>query len=125
MEPRVLVLDEPTSSLDPEGRGELLDILSVWKRGPGKALVIASHNMEDIAELSDRVYVLVNGRVVVSGSTREVFAGHEILAEYGLSIPLPARTILELFKQGIPVSTDVLTEDETVEEIRSLLNAGK
>ncbi len=125
MEPRVLVLDEPTSSLDPEGRLELLDILSGWKKGAGKALVIASHNMEDIAELSNRVYVLVKGRVVASGSTKKIFAGHDILARHGLSSPLPAQIILELFKQGLPVSPDVLTEDETVEEIRSLLNAGK
>ncbi|HEB30408.1 MAG TPA: energy-coupling factor transporter ATPase [Spirochaetes bacterium] len=125
MEPRVLVLDEPTSSLDPEGRSELLDILSRWKMGTGKALVIASHNMEDIAELSNRVYVLVEGRVVASGSAKEVFAGHDILARHGLSAPLPAQIILELVKQGLPVSPDVLTEDETVEEIRSLLNAGK
>ena len=125
MQPRVLVLDEPTSSLDPEGRLELLDILSRWKKGKGKALVIASHNMEDIAELSDRVYVLVKGRVVASGSTKEVFAGHDILARHGLSVPLPTQIILELFKQGFPVSPDVLTEDETVDEIRSLLNAGE
>jgi energy-coupling factor transport system ATP-binding protein len=121
MDPSVLVLDEPTSSLDPEGRFELLDILSGWKSEKGKALVIASHNMEDITELSDRVYVLVKGRVVASGSTREVFLKHEIFNTHGLSIPLPAQIIFELSKLGLPVSQGALTEDEAVGEIMSLL----
>jgi energy-coupling factor transporter ATPase len=122
MEPDVLVLDEPTSSLDPEGRAELLYILSGWKSGEGKALVLASHNMEDITELSDRVYVLVKGRVVISGPTKKVFSEHEIFTENGLSAPLPAQIIFELYKRGLPVSPGALTENEAVEEIRNLLS---
>ena len=122
MEPQVLVLDEPTASLDPEGRLKLLDILTAWREGFRRAVVIASHNMEDIVELSSRVYVLVNGKVILSGSTREVFANYDILIQNGLSLPAAARVIHGLMERGFSVSPEVLTVEEAAEEIKSLFN---
>lgn len=122
MEPQVLVLDEPTASLDPEGRLKLLDILTAWREGFRRAVVIASHNMEDIVELSSRVYVLVNGRVILSGSTREVFANYDILIQNGLSLPAAARVIHGLMERGFSVSPEVLTVEEAAEEIKRLFN---
>ncbi len=122
MEPQVLVLDEPTASLDPEGRLKLLDILTAWREGFRRAVVIASHNMEDIVELSSRVYVLVNGRVILSGSTREVFANYDILIQNGLSLPAAAWVIHGLMERGFSVSPEVLTAEEAAEEIKRLFN---
>ena len=122
MEPQVLVLDEPTASLDPEGRLKLLDILTAWRKGFRRAVVIASHNMEDIVELSSRVYVLVNGKVILSGSTREVFANYDILIQNGLSLPAAARVIHGLMERGFSVSPEVLTVEEAAEEIKRLFN---
>ncbi len=122
MEPQVLVLDEPTASLDPEGRLKLLDILTAWREGFRRAVVIASHNMEDIVELSSRVYVLVNGKVILSGSTREVFANYDILIQNGLSLPAAAQVIHGLMERDFSVSPEVLTVEEAAEEIKRLFN---
>lgn len=123
MEPQVLVLDEPTAGLDPQGRRELLRILIQWRARPERAIVLASHNMEDIAELVTRVYVLVEGRIVLHGTPQEVFAEHELLTQWGLSIPVATGIMLQLHRYGFPVSTNVLGIDEAVREIEELLYA--
>jgi energy-coupling factor transport system ATP-binding protein len=123
MDPQVLVLDEPTANLDPDGRRRLLGVLSQWRISGNRALVIASHNMEDIVELADRVYVLVNGEVVVSGSTREVFSQYDVLVKNGLAVP-PALELLHGLKQlGYPVSLDILTIEEAAIGIKGLYDA--
>lgn len=123
MEPQVLVLDEPTAGLDPQGRRELLRILIQWRARPERAIILASHNMEDIAELATRVYVLVEGRIVLHGSPREVFAQHDLLAQYGLTLPVATEVMLRLRTHGYTVSTDVLHIDEVVRELEGLLYA--
>jgi len=121
LEPQVLVLDEPTAGLDPEGRRELLHILSQWRVKEGRAIVLASHNMEDIVELSTRVYVLVAGQIVLHGSLRDVFSHHDILTQNGLSVPIAMETMLMLRQRGYPVSINVLTAEEATREIKALL----
>lgn len=121
MEPQVLVLDEPAANLDPEGRGELLKILKNWRSTGERSIVIASHNMDDIAELSDRVYVLSEGRIILEGYTKEVFSHYDLLINNGLSIPIPTEFAHKLRKIGYNVSPYVLTINEAVEEIKDLL----
>jgi len=123
MEPQVLVLDEPTSSLDPEGRHELLGILSGWRSEGEKAIVIASHNMEDIVDLSSRVYVLVSGKILLHGATREVFSHYDLLVQNSLSVPAAAEVVLKLARRGYSVSTDVLNIEEAAREIKGLFHA--
>ncbi|MBM4432147.1 MAG: energy-coupling factor transporter ATPase, partial [Chloroflexi bacterium] len=100
LQPRVLVLDEPTAGLDPQGRQDLLRFLSVWCQSPGKAIVLATHNMEDIAELCTRVYVLREGRVILHGPSREVFGQCELLRQMGLAIPVAAEAMCRLRQRG-------------------------
>ncbi|MBC7261668.1 MAG: energy-coupling factor transporter ATPase [Chloroflexi bacterium] len=121
LDPQVLVLDEPTAGLDPQGRREILRILAQWRAQPERAVVLASHNMEDIAELANRVYVLVEGRIVLHGSPQEVFAQHELLTQHGLAVPVATEIMLQLHKHGFPVSTSALSIDEAVCEIEGLL----
>jgi len=123
MEPQVLVLDEPTASLDPEGRRELLGILSGWRSEGEKAIVIASHNMEDIVDLSSRVYVLVSGKILLHGATREVFSHYDLLVQNSLSVPAAAEVVLKLARRGYSVSTDVLNIEEAAREIKGLFHA--
>lgn len=123
MEPKVLVLDEPTGSLDPEGRRGLLRILRKWRSSGRRAVVIASHSMDDIVELSDRVYVLVGGRVVMEGQVRDVFSQPETISRYGLSIPAGGEVMHRLAEMGYPVSRGVLSAEEAADEIMSLLGS--
>lgn len=118
MEPRILVLDEPTAGLDPRGRAMLRSALARL-RGLGVTLVQVTHSMEDAAR-ADRVMVLDQGRVVVDGTPTEVFsAGNERrLTEIGLGIPRALRVARALERGGWPSLGDPLTTDELVAAIR-------
>lgn len=125
MEPEVLVLDEPTASLDPEGRNHLLGILRRWREKGRRALVIATHNMEDIVELCNRVYVLVKGSIILQGSPREIFSYHDLLIENGINVPVAAEIVHRLYCCGYDVSLNVTTIGEAVREIERAINVEK
>src|SRR5512143_2224622 len=86
LEPEVLVLDEPTAGLDPRGRAQLLDLVRNF-RAQGLTLVIISHNMEDLAQICDRLVVVSDGRTVMDGAPREIFAQAQTLRDLGLGVP--------------------------------------
>jgi len=123
LQPQILTLDEPTAGLDPQARQNLIRTLREWRVQPNHALVLASHNMEDIAELATQVTVLVAGQVTLRGSVREVFARSEELTAYGLAVPTATQAMLELRKRGYAVSLDVLAVAEAAREIEVLLHA--
>ncbi|MBE3519858.1 MAG: energy-coupling factor transporter ATPase [Firmicutes bacterium] len=124
MRPEVLVLDEPTAGLDPLGKREILGhIRRLHERG--LTVVMVSHNMEEVARLADRLVVLDHGRIVLSGTPREVFAQGELLESIGLDIPDVTKMMRELRKRGWPVRTDVLTLEEAYEEISRYLAGTK
>lgn len=125
MDPEVLVLDEPAASLDPAGRRELFNIIAQWQAIKGRAAVIVSHNMEDIVELCSRLYVLVEGKILLQGSVKEVFSHSPILVKNGLSIPVPAMVMHELLKNGYNVSPNALTIEEAAKEIEGLFDVQK
>jgi energy-coupling factor transport system ATP-binding protein len=104
LDPDVMVLDEPTASLDPGGRRQILGVLKQWKNVPGRSLVVVSHNMEDILELSDRVYLLAAGSVVHAGETKELFTHRELLLRHGLSLTVPLQVVHRLHEKGISLS---------------------
>ena len=122
LEPQVLVLDEPTAGLDPLGRRELLRTLSRWRAQRKRAVVLATHNMEDIAELSTRVYVLVGGQIVLQGSPRDVFSRSDVLIRYGLAVPAATEAMLLLRQRGYPVSANVLSSEEAASRIEALFH---
>jgi energy-coupling factor transport system ATP-binding protein len=125
LEPQVLVLDEPTSGLDPEGRSDLINMLKRWKSGNGRAIVLASQSMEDVAELSDRIYVIVRGQVILSGTASEVFSEAELLASNGLSLPDHIEVVHELRRQKFPVVLTGVTFEDSVKTILGLFNGKK
>ena len=123
LRPKVLVLDEPTAGLDPQGRIELLRTLPLWREDGEHAIVLASHNMEDVVELATRVYVLVAGQVVLEGSPLEVFSRTDVLVPAGLAVPPAVEVMQELRRRGYNVSGAALTTDEATRQIEVLFHA--
>jgi energy-coupling factor transport system ATP-binding protein len=100
MEPNILVLDEPTASLDPAGRRDLIELLLMWRRISGRSMVVVSHSMEDIVLLTERTIVLEDGRVVHSGLTRDLFSNRSVLEAHGLQPPVSLQVLYALEDRG-------------------------
>ncbi len=120
MRPQVLLLDEPTAGLDPSARLDLLSRLQALHK-QGMTMVIATHNMDDVAMLADQVYVLERGRVTLHGPTRRVLAQASRLQEYGLDVPPTVALMHNLRKHGLRVPSDALTLEEAERAIYSLI----
>ncbi len=117
MDPELLILDEPAAGLDPQGKRTILECVRSIKNERNICILLISHNMEDVAEMAERVLVMDKGRLVLDGPPGEVFAERKALRDMGLSAP-PAAHFMELVAAaGGPVSTSVLTLDDAAKEI--------
>ena len=116
MNPKILILDEPTAGLDPKGREEILSLLRELNKA-GMSIVLVSHSMEDVAEYVDRILVLDKGRILYDGSPAEVFSHVEKLEEIGLAAPAVTYILRDLKKAGFDVLENITLENEAVEEI--------
>lgn len=123
MQPKVLVLDEPTAGLDPAGRRSILDMIRQLHADGGLTVIMVSHSMDDISTLATRLIVMSKGQVVLTGSPREVFMQRELMASIGLGVPQAAELAYQLRQAGFPVPEDVYTSDEMYNIILKL--AGK
>lgn len=124
MRPKVLVLDEPTAGLDPAGRNDILEHIKQYRSTTGAAVVLVTHSMEDIARTADRLTVLSDARVVMSGSMSEVFSHAESLERIGLSIPSVSRVLLRLKAMGLDgLNTGLYTVEDAARELRRLKEA--
>ena len=121
MKPEYLILDEPTAGLDPGGRDEILDLLKELHEKSGISIILVSHSMEDIANYAQRILVLNDGRIVLSGTPREVFQHADELAGYGLSVPQAALIMHALKEKGFDVDTDANTVAEAKAAILAAL----
>jgi energy-coupling factor transport system ATP-binding protein len=110
LEPEALVLDEPTAGIDPAGRRQILGILRRW--GAGRAMVVVSHNMEDIRELCDRVLVLSGGEAIAGGTARQVFSRHRALRERGIGVPFTVELSAELNRRGVKAPVEPCSFDQ-------------
>ena len=124
MEPEVLVLDEPSAGLDPQGREELLANIRQYHRARGTTVVLVSHSMEEIARNVDRIIVLSDGHVLMSGAPREVFARGEELVAAGLDVPQVTRIAMALRARGLAIDPAVYTVEELREELLALRRGG-
>jgi energy-coupling factor transport system ATP-binding protein len=120
MQPRVLVLDEPTAGLDPGGKAEMLTRLQALHRD-GQTIVFITHDMDEAARLAERVVVLDNGRIVMDGSPAEIF-GRDDLGRHGLDLPQATRLVRALRARGLLVA-DAVTMHEARAAIRAALRA--
>ncbi|MGH2404771.1 MAG: energy-coupling factor transporter ATPase [bacterium] len=117
MAPHVLVLDEPSAGLDPLARGEMLERIEAL-HAQGLTVVLATHNMDEAARLSDRIVVLHAGQIVMEGAPRGIFERADDLERLGLGIPQAARLVRAIRAHGLPVAAAL-----TIEEARDAITA--
>lgn len=122
MEPQILVLDEPTAGLDPQGAREVFTILTELNRTNGTTILIISHDMDDIAAYCHRIAVLNRGRLEMLDTPRMVFSQEERLHDLGLDIPEITRLFRNLSRSGYPVDDHVLTISEAVGAIGGMVS---
>ncbi|WP_369350813.1 energy-coupling factor ABC transporter ATP-binding protein [Streptococcus hillyeri] len=120
MNPEILILDEATSMLDPEGRLELISLMQKVREERQMTVISITHDLDEVA-LSDRVIVMQEGRIESSSEPRELFTRGEQLIDLGLDIPFTANVIKEL-SGNLAFSADYLTEKELEEELWALLS---
>jgi energy-coupling factor transport system ATP-binding protein len=124
MNPKVLILDEPTAGLDPKGRDEILDQISYLHEKRGITIILVSHSMEDVARYADRLIVVNDGKIPYDGTPREVFTHYEELEKIGLAAPQITYIMHDLAAKGIAVDVHATTVDEAKKSILEAL-AGK
>lgn len=125
MQPDILVLDEPTAGLDPEGRESLLSHIDRYRRENGATVLLVSHSMEDVARMADKVLVMHQGKVQMFGSVSEVFSRARELEAEGLSVPAVTRIFMALREKGYDVGENVYTVEQAVERLLPLLRGGE
>jgi len=119
MEPRYMVLDEPTSMLDPAGRREVLATLADLRRDKAIGVVYITHIVEEAAS-ADRVVVLSDGRVTAAGPPRDILSDEALMIEASLYVTRASELAHSLAAKGIPISTKLITPEEVVEALCSL-----
>ena len=112
MRPDVLVLDEPTAGLDPEGCSQILKNICDYRDKTSSTVVIVSHNMDDVARICERVIVFSEGRIVSDGTPKEVFSDPGKLIELGLDVPKSTEIAMELKKAGIELEDGICTHEQ-------------
>ena len=120
MEPKVLILDEPTAGLDPRGRDRILNMIRDLHARGGVTVVMVSHSMEDAARLATRLVVMSRGQLVATGTPREIFSQVEMMERIGLGVPEAARLAALLRARGVNLPADLYTPDELREHILAL-----
>ena len=124
MNPKVLILDEPTAGLDPKGRDEILDQIKYLHEQRGITIILVSHSMEDVARYADRLIVVNDGKIPYDGTPREVFSHYEELEKIGLAAPQITYIMHDLAARGLMVDTHATTVEEAKKSILAAL-AGK
>ena len=109
MEPRILILDEPTAGLDPAGRNKILDLIKKYHRRTKNSILIVSHSMEDIASFADRILVMNKGKVFCCEETEKVFSRAEEIENIGLDVPQITKVFGNLKKSGFDFGKEVYT----------------
>lgn len=121
MKPEVLVLDEPTSGLDPMGRSAILHGIKQMHKNENIAVVLVSHNMEDVAAMADRIIVMCNAEKIMDDEPKKVFAQTDKLHEMGLRAPEVTYLMQALKKKGYDVNTDIFSVKEAAKEVSRIL----
>lgn len=123
MKPKCIVLDEPTAMLDPLGRKDVLRVLHELNRQENVTVILITHYMEEVIDI-DKLYVMDDGKLVMSGTPREIFSQVEKLKELRLDVPHVTELAYELQKEGVPLKNGILTSEEFTEELIRVRNEG-
>jgi energy-coupling factor transport system ATP-binding protein len=119
MQPKCIILDEPTAMLDPSGRKEVINTIAHLNKELGITIVLITHYMEEAVE-ADRIIVMDEGKVVIQGTPREVFSNVPKMKQIGLDVPQVTELAYELKQSGVNIRTDILTLSEMVNELCQL-----
>ena len=126
MEPKVLILDEPTAGLDPKGRDDILEQIKILHEKYKMTIVLVSHSMEDVGKLAERIVVMNGGKIELLGKPSEIFKEVETLERIGLAVPQVTYLMRALREKGFDVSDEVFTVEKGTQEIlKALANRGK
>ena len=125
MNPKILILDEPTAGLDPKGRDEILDQISELHKARGITIILVSHSMEDVAKYVERLIVVNRGQIAFDDTPREVFSHYHELEAMGLAAPQITYIMHALKQKGLKVDPNATTVEEARDDIlRALKEAG-
>lgn len=112
MSPTILILDEPTTGLDAEGRAEFYHYLRRVQQEQGTTIILVSHDMSEVASLTDKLCVLYEGRLVMQGTPRTIFTQSDQLLQWGLAAPSLSELLTLLRQEGLPIPPDIFTLEE-------------
>ncbi|MBV7274667.1 energy-coupling factor transporter ATPase [Clostridium sp. PL3] len=122
MEPKILILDEPTAGLDPKGRDEILGKIKDLHKAYKMTIILVSHSMEDVAKLADRILVMNKGKCILDGKPSQVFKEIDTLESVGLAVPQVTYLVKRLREKGFNISDDIFTVEQAKNEILRILN---
>ena len=121
MQPRCIVLDEPTAMLDPNGRADVLRTIKQLNRSSGVTVVLITHHMDEAAQ-ADRLVVMAKGKVIADGEPKKVFQDVEGLKAVGLTVPHTTELLWQLRQEGLDLPLDALSDEECAQALYELLN---
>ena len=122
MRPDIMILDEPTAGLDPEGVDKVLNILNNLNKD-GMSIVISSHDIEMVNHFADKIFVLYDGEIIAEGDRHQIFSDKELLKKAHLKAPVTTEILYKLKENGWDVDTKKISIDETVDEILNAKNS--
>lgn len=125
MEPKILILDEPTAGLDPKGRDDILDQIKILHEKYNMTIILVSHSMEDVAKIAEKVIVMNKGKVALQGTPSEVFKEVDTLEKIGLGVPQVTYLMRELRNKGFKVSDEVYTIEQCKKELLKIFKNNK
>ena len=125
MRPSVLILDEPTAGLDPRGRDRILSMLEELHSEGNVTILMVSHSMDDMARLATRLLVIADGKLVATGTPREIFAQSEMMTSIGLDVPEAVHLCRELRNRGLDIPPDLYRTEELKDAILQLWSRRK
>lgn len=121
MEPKVLILDEPTAGLDPKGRDDILEQIKILHEKYKMTIILVSHSMEDVGKLAEKIVVMNKGKIALMGKPSEIFKEVEILESIGLAVPQVTYLMKALREKGFNVSDEVFTVEQGSKELLRVL----
>lgn len=121
MEPKVLILDEPTAGLDPKGRDDILSNIVDLHREYNMTIILVSHSMEDVAKVASRILVMHNGKCILDGEPAKVFKEIDTLESVGLAVPQVTYLVKRLRDKGFNISEDIFTVEQAKKELLKVL----
>ena len=124
MNPKILILDEPTAGLDPKGRDDILDQIQLLHKMRGITIILVSHSMEDIAKYVERLVVMNHGEAVFDDTPRKVFSHYQELEKMGLAAPQITYIMRALKEKGLDVDVNAITVEEAKDSILKALKKG-